>query len=194
MFKRSQDHELDHVPDHIDPDRYYQIDPEDYGFLHRRSKALNLFGLSLSLVAVALFAAYCVGGPGLAAEKAAIPGLGGWAVIGFFGAAAWGVTRRHAWGRYVGLGIATLFLGQVGWYFSSPGHWGLHSEAAGHALRFVIGYLGLVSCAGTEKLFGVNGFSHGLVRWAHLRAKQEQGEWAEVYQMDSTAGPVDRAA
>lgn len=194
MLSRNRHEELDHVPDHVDPDSYYRIDPNQYGFLHRRSTLLNFYGIGLGFVAVAALGAYLVGQPELAQRSASIPGLADWSVLGVLAATTWGVTRRTAWGRWLGMAFATLCMAQVAWYLSSPRHWALTGESLGMGARFALGYLGWLSCVGTQALFGADGFSHGLVRWAHLRDQQERQEQAEVFQLDGTASGRDRAA
>ncbi len=194
MLSRNRHEDLDHVPDHVDPDSYYRIDPEQYGFLHRRSTLLNLYGMGLGVLTVAALGAFVVGQPELAQRSASIPGLADWSLLGLFAMATWGVTRRTIWGRWIGVGFATLFMVQVAWHFSSPRHWELSAESVGMGARFALGYLGWLSCVGTQALFGPKGFSHGLVRWANLRDRQERQELAEVFQLDSTAAGRDRAA
>jgi len=178
----------------IDPHQLFHIDADEYGYLVRRSFVLNIYGAALGVIAVTLFAAYWVGGHGVTTDKASITGLAGWAQIAFFGLAAWGITRRKSWGRGMGMLIALACLGQVAWYASFTSHWEASYTSLTYMMRFALGYLGCVGCFGTQRLFGSGGISHGLIRWAYLREKQERFELAEIHSMDRTASPFERAA
>ncbi|MCB9908450.1 MAG: hypothetical protein H6830_12080 [Planctomycetes bacterium] len=170
-----------------------RIHPDELGYFYRRSLAIYVFAAAMGLAFVVLLAVVAVGASAGAAQVASIPGLGSYATVAFFGLAALGAYLRSGWGRWAGMAIALVCLGQVAWYMADLNHWKLSLEGVPTAVRMFLGWLGGVGFFGTDPLFGRDGVGHRELKEAYQAERQLQEDLARVHAMDQRSHR-DRAA
>ncbi len=137
-----------------------------------RSRNVFCFAWGLGAVAVSLTLLHAMGRSGDLSANTSFAGIGGYLGAALFGLAGLGAGLRTTWSRFACLAISAMLLAQAAWYISSPSHWYLNNASAVMLIRFLIGWVGMVSFLGTQELFGSHAISHATLKDALEQAEE----------------------